>query len=68
MENLSLMFSLEEGKYTLYRYTDGRMEVERYRKPWRELTGDKFVNALVDELERLAKRVKELEHGNSSDQ
>lgn len=38
---------LEGGKYTLIQHDDGRMECLRYGEPWRDLTGDHLVAALL---------------------
>lgn len=44
---------LENGKYTVRQHDDGRLTAERYHEPWRDLTGDKMIGALVSEIERL---------------
>ena len=41
----------ENGKYTYVRHCDGSASALRYGEHWRDLTGDKFVGALVDELQ-----------------
>lgn len=41
---------LEGGKYTYIEHDDGRQQVLRYGEPWRDVTGDKFIGALVYEL------------------
>jgi hypothetical protein len=45
-----LLIELEGGKYTICRSASGEMVALRYGEPWRDLTGDKLVGALVDEL------------------
>jgi hypothetical protein len=42
---------LEGGKYTVI-YDNGRLSALRYGEPWRDLTGDGLVLALVHEIER----------------
>ena len=37
---------LEEGKYTVL-YDNGKIEVLRHGEPWRNETGDGFLNALL---------------------
>ena len=44
--------TLEDGKYSIY-YNHGTLKAERYREPWRDLTGDKLVGAMFDEIVRL---------------
>jgi len=43
--------TLENGKYTLIRHEDGRMEALRYGEKWRDLTGDKLIAALVGAID-----------------
>jgi hypothetical protein len=40
---------VEAGKYT-YRQVGGRQEVFRYGETWRDVTGDKFIGAMADEI------------------
>jgi len=45
---------LEDGKYEILQQDDGTMTALRYGTPWRDLTGDKLILALVhlvDDLE-----------------
>lgn len=44
---------LDGGKYTVIRGDDGSLGALRYGEPWRDLTGDKLVGALVIEVEEL---------------
>lgn len=37
---------LEEGKYTVL-YDNGKIEILRHGEPWRNETGDGFLNALL---------------------
>lgn len=45
--------TLENGKYTLIRHEDGRMEALRYGEKWRDLTGDKLIAALIDAIDAI---------------
>ena len=51
MNNTILTF--EDGKYSLVRHDDGRMEALRYGETWRDLVGDKFINAMANEIDVL---------------
>lgn len=42
--------SLADGKYTLIEHLDGRLEALRYGEPWRDLTGDKLILVLAQEV------------------
>lgn len=42
--------SFANGKYTLIEHLDGRLEALRYGEPWRDLTGDKLVLGLAQEV------------------
>lgn len=44
--------SLEGGKYEVT-YDLGIIRATRHGEPWRDLTGDKLVGALVDRIEEL---------------
>lgn len=55
-----MRIELEDGKYTLVGNDAGCLEALRYGEPWRDLTGDKFVNALGQEIESLKKQRDEL--------
>jgi hypothetical protein len=51
-----------DGKYRYVMHQDGKTEVFRHGEPWnRDVTGDGFVLALVQEVDELRKKVKELE-------
>jgi hypothetical protein len=50
---------VEDGKYTLVR-DGGKLEALRYGEKWRDLTGDKFVSALGQEIKRLRAVVDEV--------
>jgi hypothetical protein len=52
--------SVADGKYIVQCDGDGRMRALRYGEPWRDLTGDGMVLALVQEIERLRKDYYEL--------
>lgn len=52
--------TLEKGKYTVHN-DNGLVTVDRYTEAnWRSCTGDGFILALVQEIERLQERVKYL--------
>ncbi len=46
------IYTLEEGKYMI-ECTDGKMQALRYGEPWRDLTGDKLIGALLNEIDRM---------------
>lgn len=46
------IYILEDGKYTI-ECCGGSMKALRYGEPWRDLTGDKLIGALLDELDRI---------------
>jgi len=48
----SFEISLEDGKYT-YVFCEGNQTVLRYDEPWRDLTGDKFIGAMANEISTL---------------
>lgn len=52
MSDSPFILNLEDGKYTVISHR-GIIKAERYREPWRDLTGDKLIGALVCEVERL---------------
>lgn len=52
--------SLEEGKYRLIRYKNGALSALRHGEPWRDLTGDKLVGALLDRLLDAEAHLKEI--------
>lgn len=49
--------TLDNGKYTLIRHEDGRMEALRYGEKWRDLTGDNLVAALAERIDHLSRPV-----------
>lgn len=51
-DNNPFVVTLCDGKYTVTN-NNGVIKAERYREPWRDLTGDGLVLALVQEIERL---------------
>lgn len=42
--------TLRDGKYQVINHGDGRLEALRYGEPWRDLTGDHLVAALVERV------------------
>lgn len=44
---------LDDGKYTIQHENGANLRCLRYGQPWRDLTGDKMVLAMADEIERL---------------
>jgi hypothetical protein len=51
---------IEDGKYTLRFYKDGRFHCLRYGLEWRDLAGDKMVLALVNEISTLREKLKKI--------
>lgn len=51
MEPSSLEITVGDGKYTVVQTTDGRLLAHRNGEPWRDLTGDKLVLCLAQELD-----------------
>ncbi len=49
----ALSISVDSDKYTVIQEVDGRLHALRYGLPWRELSGDKLVLSLAQEIERL---------------
>lgn len=49
----------EDGKYTVVQ-NEGRTTILRYEETWRTADGDKFINAVVDEVKRLREVVNEV--------
>lgn len=45
--------TLEQGKYTIEHIDGVGLQVRRHGEPWRDLTGDKLVLALVQRIEAL---------------
>lgn len=56
-----LEVSLENGKYTVVQEPNGSVKALRYGEEWRDLTGDKLVLCLAQEVEALQEKVRELE-------
>lgn len=50
---MTTIATFEGGKYAVTQHDDGKLTAERYREPWRDLTGDKLVGAMLDEVVRL---------------
>ncbi len=63
--NDSWTISLEDGKYTLH-YLGGMLTSDRYRSPWRDLTGDKLVLAMAHEILRLKEALAQTTQKNES--
>ena len=42
-----------DGKYTIIFHDSGSMEALRYGEPWRDLTGDGLVLAMLQEIDSL---------------
>ncbi len=53
MTNPNLSVTVADGKYTLVFTPDGHLSALRYGQPWRDLTGDGMVLALVQEVDKL---------------
>lgn len=47
---------LEDGKYEIRRHDNGSMDALRHGEPWRDLTGDKLIGAMFDEIENRVPR------------
>lgn len=48
-----LQVIVEGGKYEVRQYSDGKVLALRNGAPWRDLTGDKLVLALCQEIDSL---------------
>lgn len=64
MEEIETVLELEKNeghtaKYSVVTMKDGNMYAFRYGSKWRDLTGDKLILALVQEIERLKTLVPE---------
>ena len=60
-DNGELRLYLEDGKYELVRTNSGTMYALRYKREWREMTGDKLVNnmlSFIDEQNNLIEDLK----------
>lgn len=55
--------SVYDGKYTIQCDGDGGMRALRYGQPWRDLTGDGMVLALVQEIQSLREQLADLIEG-----
>ena len=55
-----MRIELEDGKYTFV-LRNGQAAALRYNEAWRDLTGDKFVFAMADEITKLRKDLAERE-------
>ena len=51
MEPNPLEITVGDGKYTVVQTSDGRLVCRRNGEPWRDLTGDKLVLCLAQELD-----------------
>ena len=51
MEPNPLEITVGDGKYTVVQTTDGRLAARHNGEPWRDLTGDKLVLHLAQELD-----------------
>jgi hypothetical protein len=50
MAEIDFKYITQDNKYSLIFYKSGKFEALRYGQPWRDLTGDGLVLALVSEL------------------
>ncbi len=57
--NAGLGVCVADGKYCVQCDGDGRMRALRYSQPWRDLTGDGMVLALVQEIQSLRGEITE---------
>ncbi|BAS11817.1 hypothetical protein AHiyo8_01200 [Arthrobacter sp. Hiyo8] len=48
---------IENGKYAVTGIETGRLEALRHGEPWRELTGDKLVLGLAQEIQELREQL-----------
>jgi len=54
MSDRLLEISMEDGKYSVFQESDGRLHALRHGEPWaRDIVGDKLVLALAQEVARL---------------
>jgi hypothetical protein len=63
MADRSLNFSVavDDGKYTVESYNDGRLIGLRHGEPWQDLAGNNLVYNLASELNEARKRIQQLE-------
>lgn len=55
-----LEITVGDGKYTVVQTTDGRVVARRNEEPWRDLTGDKLVLCLAQELDAARAEIRAL--------
>lgn len=59
---MSRRYEFEEGKYAIFVHDDASMSAARYGQPWRpEITGDKLIHAMLNEIDALKARIFEAE-------
>jgi len=56
-----LQVEVNDGKYTVIIYDNGRLEARRYGENWRWLTGDNLVFCLATELFEAREKINRLE-------
>lgn len=47
------IYTLADGKYTVVKHDNGRLEAFRYGEPWRDLTGDHLIASLLYKVDDL---------------
>ena len=52
-----LNVTIEDGKYTIIQRAGGRVEALRYGETWQDLTGNKLVLCLAQEVQALREQV-----------
>lgn len=65
MEPNPLEITVGDGKYTVVQTPDGRLAARRNGEPWRDLTGDKLVLCLAQELDLTRVRLDTFESVNA---
>ena len=60
MKPSPLEITVGDGKYTVVQTTDGRVVALRNGEPWRDLTGDKLLLCLAQELEAARAEIRSL--------
>lgn len=60
MEPNPIEITVGDGKYTVVQTTDGRLVCRRNGEPWRDLTGDKLVLCLAQELDAARAEIRAL--------
>lgn len=60
MEPNPLEITVGDGKYTVAQTPDGRLSALRNGEPWRDLTGDKLVLCLAQELDAARAEIRTL--------